>query len=79
MSGKVGTHFLHLACQGDGSRSCPPIRYTTGDICGMYLIWHIIITVFILWICRESHNIVCSTAHVCNKSYGKMYSSKHCS
>jgi len=30
---------------------------------------------FILWRCRESHNIVCSTAHIRNKLYGKMYSS----
>jgi len=38
------------------------------------------ITLFILWLCRESHNIV--QLHIyarCNKRLGKMCSSKYCS
>jgi len=31
----MGTPFLDLACQEDGSSRCPPIRYATGDICDM--------------------------------------------
>jgi len=67
----MGARFLHLACQGDGSRPCPPIRDVAGDICGNVAC----ITLFILWLCGESHNVVYSTAHICSK----MYSSKHCS
>jgi len=29
-------------------------------------------------LCRESHKIVCSAAHICNKFYAKMCTSKHC-
>jgi len=40
-----GGPVLHLACQGDGSRSCTPIRYTNGNICGVYImfLYHVII------------------------------------
>jgi len=37
----MGARFLHLACQGDTSRPCPPIRHVTGDICAMYHIIYI--------------------------------------
>jgi len=54
-------------------------RFLTCPHCGEYLLD--CIKLFVLWLCRESHNIVCSIAHTvyatCNKLCSKMYSSKH--
>jgi len=47
----MGNRFLHLACQGDCSRPCPPIRDATGHICGMY---HIINIVTMPWVSQRS-------------------------
>ena len=47
----------------------------------MHVIHVACITLFILWLCHESNNIVYSTAHICNVYHqllGKMCSSKQC-
>jgi len=44
----------------------PEAAYFSEDV---YLIEVACIIIFILWLCRESHNIICSTAHVCNKQH----------
>ena len=43
------------------SRGRPKVASFSEDI---YVAWN---TIFISWPCRESHNIVCSTVHTCNK------------
>jgi len=58
-----------------GGRLMPLLTYPITPL----VIYVACIILFVLQLCRESHKIVCSTADVCNKLHGKMYSSKHCS